>query len=73
MSVCVCAVHLWKVAAEARRPAAVGAGSSGAQVLPAQDTVAAQWIGAPGEVGATFHIAPQQGILVLRVREVVSE
>lgn len=45
----------------------MGAGSGGAQVLPAQDAVAAQWVGAPGEIGAAFHVAPQQGILVLRV------
>lgn len=66
-------MHLGEVAAEARRPAAVGAGSCGAQVLSAQDAVAAQWVGAPGEVGAAFNVAPQQGILVLRVGEVVSE
>lgn len=65
-------MHLGEVAAEAGRPATVGACSSGAQVLPAQDTVAAQWVGAPGEVGAAFHVAPQQGILVLRDGQVVS-
>lgn len=64
----MCALHLREVAAEAGRPAAVGAGPGGAKVLPAQDAVAAQGVGAPGEVGATFHVAPQQGILVLRVR-----
>lgn len=68
---CVCqgggggGAHLGEVAAEAGGPAAVGAGSGGAQVLPAQDAVAAQRVGAPGEVGAALHVAPQQGILVL--------
>lgn len=57
---------LGEVAAEAGRPAALGAGPHAAHVLLAQDLVTALRVGAPRQVGAAFHVASEQGILILR-------
>lgn len=57
--------HLGKTTAEARSPAALGAGGPTAQALAAQDAVTALRVGAPGQIGAAFHIASQKGLLVL--------
>lgn len=57
---------LWEVAAEAGRPTALGAGAHAANVLLAQDLVAALRVGAPGQVGATLHKASQKGTVVLQ-------
>lgn len=65
---CAC-VHLGEVTAEAGGPAAPRAGAGAAQILSAQDAVAALRVGTPGQVGATLHVASQQGILVLEARE----
>jgi hypothetical protein len=57
--------HLGKTTAEARGPAALGAGGPTAQALAAQDAVTALRVGAPRQVGAAFHIASQKGLLIL--------
>lgn len=61
--------HLGEVTAEAGGPAAPRAGASAAQILSAQDAVTALRVGTPGQVGATLHVASQQGILVLGERK----
>lgn len=57
---------LREVAAEAGRPAALGAGSHAAHVLFTQDLIASLWVGAPRQVGAALHVASEQGVLILR-------
>lgn len=58
--------YLREVTAEAGRPAALGAGAHAADVLLAKDLVTALWVGAPGQVGTTLNIAPQECILILQ-------
>lgn len=60
-----CCTHLRKTTAEARGPAALGAGGPAAQALAAQDPVTALRVGAPCQVGAAFHVASQKGLLIL--------
>lgn len=57
---------LWKVAAEAGGPAALGAGSHAAHVLLTQDLITALRVGAPRQVGAALHVTSEQGVLILR-------
>lgn len=57
---------LREVAAEAGRPAALGARPHAAHVLLTKDLVAALRVGAPRQVGAALHVASEQGILVLQ-------
>lgn len=61
-----CSTDLWEVAAEAGGPAALGAGTHAADVLLAQDLVAALGVGAPGQVGAALHVTPEHRVLILQ-------
>lgn len=59
-------IYLWEVTAETGRPAALGAGAHAADVLLAQDLVAALRVGTPGQVGAALHEASQKGAVILQ-------
>lgn len=57
--------HLREATVEAGCPATFGAGGPTAQALATQDAIAALGVGAPGQVGAAFYVATQEGLLVL--------
>lgn len=59
---------LREVAAEARRPAALGAGAHAANVLLTQDLVTALRVGAPRQVGTALHVVSEQSVVILRKR-----
>lgn len=63
---CVLTPDLWEVAAEAGRPAALGARPHAAHVLLTEDLITALRVGAPRQVGTTLDVTSQQGILILR-------
>lgn len=65
--------HLGEAAVEAGGPATLGARGPAAQALAAKDAVAALGVGAPCQVGAALHIAPQEGLFILQGRRATGE
>lgn len=57
--------HLREATVEAGGPATLRASGPAAQALAAQDAVATLGVGAPGQVGAAFYVATQEGLLIL--------
>lgn len=57
--------HLWEAAVEAGYPGALGTGCSITKSILKEDLITALRVGAPRQVGATLHIAPEEGFFIL--------